>query len=139
MSLARILLRTKVMSTPRARDPLILVVDDDLLVRRAIVRELRRIGVVIEAEDAEQALILTKSLAPDLVISDCEMPGMRGTELLTHIRALRPTTRRMLVSGNARTDEVRALQDDGTVEVYLPKPTTSTDLRAAVRALLDGK
>ena len=116
--------------------PRILVVEDDALVRRTLVRELRDIGELLQAEDAREALVTAQSSRLDLIVSDCEMPGMRGIELLKKMREVYPDTLRMLVSGTADVQEVQQLQADGTVQAYLAKPWNGTALRDAVLALL---
>jgi CheY-like chemotaxis protein len=76
----------------------VLVVDDDLTVRRLIVLLLRRddrFTVVAEAGDGEQALELIAEHDPDLVLLDLAMPRMDGLQVLA---ALEPRERaRVLV------------------------------------------
>ncbi len=65
----------------------ILVVDDSPSMRQMINLTLTKAGhSVVEAPDGAQALTLAKSLVPNLVISDINMPKMNGIELLKAIR-----------------------------------------------------
>ena len=70
----------------------LLVVEDDLSVRRAVVRALRGAGyTVAEAGDAEAALEeLIRDPGIDLMITDMVMPGKRGIALLSEARSHRP-------------------------------------------------
>lgn len=62
----------------------VLVIDDEALARRRLVRMLERLGgieVVGEASDGEQALALVRERAPELLLLDIDMPEMDGLEL----------------------------------------------------------
>ena len=66
---------------------LALVVDDDVLVRRMVARELERRGFrVREAADGEAALYVARWLRPEVVVTDDRMPDLAGRDL---VRALR--------------------------------------------------
>lgn len=69
----------------------ILVVDDSRVMRSIVTRTLRQAGFsdheVVEAGDGKQALDVISSDAPDLVLSDWNMPEMNGIELLRALRA----------------------------------------------------
>src|SRR5665647_3173423 len=65
----------------------ILVIDDNKLIRKALKDTLSKIGyTVIEAEDGESGLVLVRDEHPDLVITDFQMPGIDGLEVLAEIR-----------------------------------------------------
>ena len=81
----------------------ILVVDDEVLIRMAISEYLRECGyLVFEAADGEEAVtVLQATDKPiDLVFSDCQMPRMDGFSLARWIREHRPDVRVILTSGN---------------------------------------
>ena len=69
----------------------ILIADDSRVMRQIVVRTLRQAGFgdhdLVEAADGRQALDLTKSESPDLVISDWNMPELTGIEVLRELRA----------------------------------------------------
>jgi len=67
----------------------ILLVDDEKLVRRAILRCLRKMPIeIIEAESGETALGLLKEQQFDLLITDQKMPGLTGLELIAKVKEL---------------------------------------------------
>ena len=68
----------------------VLLVDDHPFVRtgiRNILQEISNIQVVGEAGDGFQALRLVESLAPDVLVLDMEMPGMKGIDVARELRA----------------------------------------------------
>jgi PAS domain S-box-containing protein len=82
----------------------ILLVDDNIAVRATTAALLQDLGhTVKEAGDAEEALDLFKTdpMAIDIVVSDYAMPRTSGTDLVRHIRALRPGTPALIVTGYA--------------------------------------
>src|SRR6056297_886519 len=67
----------------------ILVVDDDKLLRFTLKRNLLREGYeVIEAETGEEGMEQIRKEHPDLVVTDFQMPGIDGLELLSKINDL---------------------------------------------------
>ena len=69
----------------------ILVVEDSRAMRMIIVRTLRQAGFgghdVIEADDGREALRLVVTEEPDLILSDWNMPGMTGIDVLAALRS----------------------------------------------------
>ena len=118
----------------------VLVVEDDASVRRLAVLGLRSNGYsVLEAANAGEALELASgSTAIDLVVSDVIMPGMRGPELATRVRELRPGIKLLLVSGHPETDEAFRDSQGGVIQL-LSKPFTPERLARKVREVLDSE
>jgi CheY-like chemotaxis protein len=101
------------------RTPVILLVEDDVLVRFATAEMLRDEGyAVLEAVDAAEALSLLETGHPlDLVLSDVRMPGdMDGVALTYAMKTLRPNLPMVLVSSHLPPDTQHA--GDG----FLAKP-----------------
>ena len=72
--------------------PRILIVDDDLLARAAIVSQLARPHrEIATAENGREALALARTFAPNLIVTDIVMPGLDGWELVGRLRAERET------------------------------------------------
>ncbi|WP_277981460.1 ATP-binding protein [Sphingomonas phyllosphaerae] len=107
----------------------ILLVDDDLRVRRATAEVLAQAGhTVIEAADVDEALgLLSSRGAVDVVVTDFIMPGRSGAELIEQLRADWPRVAVLMVTGHVEDDGVLP---DG-VEL-LRKPYRGATLLAAV-------
>lgn len=76
------------------------MVDDEIEIRSLIVEFLREIEeyTVFEAENAADALSFLEQHTVDLVLSDINMPGMKGFDLLREIRSRYPSTKRVLIT-----------------------------------------
>jgi DNA-binding response OmpR family regulator len=116
----------------RADPPIILLVEDDLLVRSIVAASLRDSGLeVIEANGADEALRVLQAEVPvDLVFSDINMPGsIDGVGLAQWLRRERPRAALILTSGTSPTD----LNELGS---FLAKPYDIGELERRIRALL---
>ena len=117
-----------------ALDPLVLVVDDSLTVRRVTQRLLLREGYrVVLAKDGLDALERLAEELPRIVLSDIEMPRMDGFDLVRNIRAdarLRDLPVIMITSRIAQKHRDHAVQLG--VDHYLGKPYSEEDLLALV-------
>jgi CheY-like chemotaxis protein len=78
----------------------ILVVDDDEIVRLLLRTVLERRGhSVIEAENGDEGLRCYRSAPADLVITDIQMPGMDGLQMIKELRSAFPTVKIIAISG----------------------------------------
>jgi DNA-binding NtrC family response regulator len=95
------------MSDSAAKQPTILVIDDDSEIRYSLTRVLSsRTYIVIEAASGEQGIAaVKKGPAPDLIFLDIRMGGMSGIETLQHIRSIHPRQMVVLMTafGTAQT------------------------------------
>lgn len=116
----------------------ILVVDDDVATRQALVRLLRKLGYkVVEAPDGPSALATLRDLPPvDLILTDLVMPGMSGFVLAERVEAQFGPHRVLYLSGRLH-GELAWAGAPGTRFSYLSKPITPSDLAQAIRGLLD--
>jgi len=128
--------------TSTVNPAMILVVEDDLALQEAIVDTLELSGLnTVAAGSGEQALECLSKQRFDMVISDVNMGGMDGHQLLDEIKKLYPFLPVLLITAYASIDRsVRAIQA-GAVD-YLVKPfdpSTLIDLvsRYTVGQLLD--
>ena len=116
----------------------VLVVEDETLVRGPICRTLRKLGYsVLEADNGEDALKVMQAYhAPiHLVVTDVQMPEMDGAELITLLRDWYPKLRVLFISGlGLEYLEFRAGKIEGAG--FLPKPFSNEELRQAVRETL---
>jgi len=114
----------------------ILVVDDDVGLRKALRRVLLSHGFEVEvAEDGEEALAQVRSGRFDAVVLDVMMPGSDGIEVCQRLRAeSHQLPVLMLTARDAVRDRVAGL--DAGADDYLVKPFANEELVARVRALL---
>ncbi len=100
----------------------VLVVDDEELYRRALERILTRVGHhVISARGASEALQVVAEQPVDLVLSDIQMPGINGLELVRQIRDIAPDLPCIVITGYGSPEQsVEALRAGAFW--YLEKP-----------------
>ncbi|WP_413586349.1 response regulator [Bdellovibrio sp. HCB274] len=99
----------------------VLIVDDEVLVRRSLSRAFRAKGhEVVEAENGNEGLEQWKKTAPDLVFLDVLMPGMTGPEVLKEIGASR-SGKVILMSAFAGEHNMETALQMGA-EMFVPKP-----------------
>jgi chemosensory pili system protein ChpA (sensor histidine kinase/response regulator) len=119
-------------------EPLVMVVDDSITVRRVTQRLLERNGVrVLTAKDGVEALDLLQDNHPDTMLLDIEMPRMDGYELAGHMKnnaQLRDIPIIVITSRTGDKHRERARQIG--IEHYLGKPYQDTDLIAAVQKMV---
>ena len=113
----------------------ILVVDDEVQIRRALDRALSARGYVVAAVgDGEAALAEAEIFNPGLVVVDLNLPGMDGMAVCRELRK-RSSVPILVLSVRAdESDKVEAL--DLGADDYLTKPFGIDELLARVRALL---
>jgi CheY-like chemotaxis protein len=131
-------LQSNIWIPPSTQGFKILIVDDNADMRRFVKGVLLQAYEVLEASNGQIALAMATKEQPDLILSDMNMPGLNGFELLKVLRSL-PNTRSipfMLLSANAddkaRVDGLLAGADD-----YLTKPFSPRELIVRVHTLLD--
>ena len=119
----------------------IVLADDHIVMRsglRLLLERQPNLEVVGEAADGRQAVALSESAHPDVVIMDIAMPNLNGIEAARQIVNHNPRTAIAILS--MHSDEsyvIRALK--AGARAYLLKDSAEADLLAAVRALTEGK
>ncbi len=115
----------------------ILVIDDDKLVRKVFKLTLSKEGYdVLEAEDGRQGLQLIKTENPDLVLTDFQMPGINGLEVIAEITRLKLNIPVIMLTGYGDVSlTIKSIQK-GAYE-FLEKPTKPELLKSTVRKALD--
>ena len=119
-------------------DAVILVVEDNIDVRRIVCRLLRDFGcTVIEANSGQAALdVLHSGQKIDLMFSDVVMPGgISGTELVQAARRLRPGIKTLLTTGFAEASLRNQVQFADAGEI-ISKPYRRQDLARKIRGVL---
>jgi len=117
-----------------------LVVDDELYALKGITQGIDwsdlPIGAVLEAESVDQAKRLMRTQQVDLVISDIDMPGASGLELLRYINETSPVTLTMFLTGHARFEYAQEAVQHGCF-AYVLKPVDHDELKKIVRRAAD--
>ena len=91
---------TEPIASAHSVTPRVLIVDDEASVRKVMAAVLTQVGVSCEtAASAEDALRVLETHEMDAVISDLQMPGMSGMELLAKVRQSYPQTVFLMVTG----------------------------------------
>lgn len=113
----------------------ILVVDDFSTMRRIIKGLLQDLGFsnITEAADGLTALSLLKAGNFDLLITDWNMPGMQGVELLRQVRADERMKKLpvLMLTAEAKREQIVAAAQAG-VSGYVIKPFTAATLREKI-------
>ena len=114
---------------------LVLVIDDEPQIRRAIRHALEEDGVrVIEAASGREGVDVAASQSPSLVVLDLGLPDTPGAAVCVEIR--RWSAMPILVVSARHSDHEKVLLLDSGADDYVTKPFSTTELRARVRALL---
>lgn len=105
------------------KEGIILVADDEILIRELLVDMLSSSGEyrIIEAEDGQQALELFQQFPVDMVFTDLRMPRMNGMKLLSRIKQLSKETPVVILTGYGSRDDVIDAMRLGAVN-FLLKP-----------------
>jgi len=122
------------------KDMKILVVDDFSTMRRIIKNLLRDLGMtnVLEADDGQTALPILKQGGIDFLVTDWNMPGMTGIDLLKEVRsdpnlAAMPV---LMVTAEAKKEQIIAAAQAG-VNGYVVKPFTAAVLKAKIDKIFE--
>jgi two-component system phosphate regulon response regulator PhoB len=116
----------------------ILVVDDEADIRELVRLNLAREGYdVFDCESGEQALSLSRSKGPDLVVLDLMLPGIDGLEVCRRLKADPKTTQIPIVILTAKGEESDVVAGlEVGADDYVAKPFSGKVLVARVRRLL---
>ncbi|MGC2459229.1 MAG: Hpt domain-containing protein [Gallionellaceae bacterium] len=115
---------------PASEQPLVMVVDDSLTVRKITSRMLTRAGYRVQtAEDGVDALEKLDQMTPDVILMDIEMPRMDGFELTRRLRNNSKTKDLPIIMITSRiADRHRDYAEELGVNDYLGKPYQEEDL-----------
>lgn len=118
----------------------VLLADDHPALRmglRVLLEQAPEIKVVAESGDGKDALAQIEGLQPNVVVLDCEMPGMEGTAVAAEIRRRGWPARVLALSAHADERYVRGMIDAGALG-YLLKEEAPGTIVSAVRAAAKG-
>lgn len=111
--------------------PSVLVADDSGTMRKIIIRILQAIGIpnATEAKDGDEAVALFKRGGISLVLTDWNMPGKSGLEVIREIRSQDKTVPIIMITTEAEKSRVLEAIQVG-VSDYIIKPFEAESLRA---------
>lgn len=113
----------------------VLVVDDERAIRRYLHAALNAQGyTVFEASSGKDALNMTATERPDLIILDLGLPDLDGVEVTRQLREWTGIPIIILSVREQEVDKISAL--DAGADDYLTKPFSSGELMARIRAAL---
>jgi len=118
----------------------VVLADDHTVVRqgfRSLLQEDKSIDVVGEAEDGQEAVLVTKKTRPDVVVLDISMPILNGVQATRQIRKFSPKIKILILSMYKDEEYVREVFHAGAVG-YILKQTTGPDLISAIKEVNRG-
>jgi CheY-like chemotaxis protein len=120
---------------PNSTKPKVLVADDERVIADTLAMILNQSGFEARAVySGEKALELAESFQPDMLISDVIMADLNGIDAAIRIRALLPSIKILLFSGQAATaDLLEKARTEGYEFDILAKPVHPQDLLAKLR------
>ncbi len=117
----------------------ILVVDDEQIIRESISFLLRKEGFAVEeAANGKEAYGKVAAEPFDIVVTDLEMPVMKGIELLNKISEVSPQTLVIIITAYGSLETAITALRKGAID-YILKPVEFDELLVKVRRLLDYK
>ncbi|MFO7551068.1 MAG: chemotaxis response regulator CheY [Haliea sp.] len=122
------------------KDMQILVVDDFSTMRRIVKNQLRELGFsnIREADDGSTALEVLRATHIDFVVTDWNMPGIPGIDLLKTIRAddKLKTLPVLMVTAEAKREQIIEAAQSG-VNGYVVKPFTAQALKEKIDRIFE--
>ena len=118
-----------------AREPLVLVIDDEEVLAGMIAQYLERAGFATRlAADGPTGLRLARETDPDVIVLDLGLPGLDGVELCRQVRTFSDC---YIVMATARADEVDTLVGLSVgADDYVTKPFSVRELVARIQAMM---
>lgn len=119
-------------------DHAVLCVDDEASILNALKRLLRKEPYCVHTACGGQAgLDILDQQEIQVVISDQRMPEMTGTQFLQKVKARKPETIRVVLSGYAEADVIVAAINQGEVYRFVAKPWQDEALKTTIRQCFD--
>ncbi len=122
------------------KDMKILIVDDFSTMRRIIKNLLRDLGFTntVEADDGTTALPILNAGGIDFLVTDWNMPGMQGIDLLKHVRADEKLSNLpvLMVTAEQKREQIIEAAQAG-VNGYIVKPFTAATLKEKIDKIFE--
>lgn len=128
------------MNTEEKLTTTILLVDDEPAIRDMMADFLSAKSYhVLTARSGKEALGLLQRHSVDVVITDEEMPGMKGSELLVEVRRDYPETIRIMLTGKATLETAVNAINEGEIYRFFTKPCSLVDVGVTIEQALRQK
>jgi len=118
----------------------VILADDHPVVRSGIRNELERaedIRVVGEASNGEEAIALVKKYAPDVLLIDIYMPGMKTRKVIQHIGTMQPAPYVAVLTAHADMESVMGMLKAGATG-YILKDEAAKNIILGLRSIAAG-
>jgi DNA-binding NarL/FixJ family response regulator len=118
----------------------VLIVDDHELLRAGLRSRLEHepsIAVVGEADSAERAVLVARSLQPDVILLDLLLPRKSGFDAIPELLDVAPGAKILVVSSQAAASSVRRALSAGAAG-YIPKRASDSELVRAIQHVAHG-
>lgn len=116
----------------------VVIAEDEPLILNNIAKKVENSAecfkVIHKASNGMEVLEFLKKQLPDILITDIEMPGMNGLQLISEVTACFPSVRIIILSGYNNFEYARAAMHYGVKE-YLLKPVVQSDLNNVLSKL----
>ena len=118
----------------------VLLVDDDANVLRGLARVLRRQPYELyTARSGDEAMQILKTQSVDVIVSDEQMPGISGADLLAWVAEHYPDVMRIVLTGHATAETAIRAINEGNVYYFFTKPCDEVQLALTIRKALEHK
>ncbi|MFD4840393.1 response regulator [Achromobacter sp. NPDC058515] len=118
----------------------VLIVDDHPAMRLVLKTHLSQVlGInrILEADNGQSAIQSVKDSSPGLVILDIDIPKLNGLDVIPRIRAIRPDTRILVLSGQDQVAFAPRVKTAGA-NGYVSKAQEISEITRSVEAILTG-
>ncbi len=116
----------------------ILLVDDEQSVISALKRVLLEESFeIFTANSGTEGLDIMKNNRIKLIVSDERMPGMSGTEFLTTVKNLFPSTIRIMLTGHANIQAAMSAVNSGEIYRFFAKPWNDIEIKLSIKSAID--
>ncbi|MEI7777199.1 MAG: response regulator [bacterium] len=113
------------MEENNSKAPYVLIVDDEVFIRALIRSALKGLRInILEAADGLEALRLLEDRGDDIcvLITDHDMPGMTGDDLIAKMKEKFPKIKSLLTSGRLTQDDIDEMHGHSKPDTFLAKP-----------------
>ncbi|MBW8332052.1 MAG: hybrid sensor histidine kinase/response regulator [Prolixibacteraceae bacterium] len=115
------------------KDHNLLIIDDEVEITKALVRQFRRKYNVFATTDAADALKIMEKEKIQVVLSDQRMPGMTGVDFFAQIKDKYPDALKLILTGYSDIEAVIGAINEGQVFRYVKKPWNPDELESIIR------